>query len=134
VSEGQYVRAGATIAILRDTINNFDLRLDQAENALLQQNASIASTEANMNSSIDAARIALARARLAYDGASSRKNIQQLTLTTTNQRTIESYNILYKNYLSDLERQMTEMLYSGDKILGISPAFETANNAWEAYL
>jgi multidrug efflux pump subunit AcrA (membrane-fusion protein) len=134
VQEGQYIRAWSTVAIMRDTVNNFDLRLDQAENALLQQNASIASTEANMNSSIDAARIALARARLAYENANSRKNIQSLTLSTTNQRTVESYNILYKNYLSDLERQMTQMLYSGDKILGISPAFENANNSWEAYL
>jgi multidrug resistance efflux pump len=134
VKEGQYVRAGTTVAILRDTVNNFDLRLDQAENALLQQNASIASTEANMNTSIDAARIALARARLAYDNANSRKNIQSLTLTTTNQRTVESYNILYKNYLSDIERQMTQMLYSGDRILGITTNAEYANDPWEANL
>jgi hypothetical protein len=38
-------------------VNNYDLRLDQAENALLQQKASIATTEANMNTSIEAARI-----------------------------------------------------------------------------
>jgi hypothetical protein len=98
-------------------VNNYDLRLDQAENALLQQNANIATTEANMNTSIDAARVALARARLAYESVTSKKNIQSLTLSNTNQKTVESYNILYKNYLSDIERQMTQMLYSGDKIL-----------------
>jgi multidrug resistance efflux pump len=134
VKEGQYIRAWATIAILKDTVNNFDLRLDQAENALIQQNASIATTEANMNSSLDAARIALERARLGYESATSRKNIEQLTLTTTNLKTVESHTILYKNYLSDLERQMTQMLYSGDKILGVTTTFEWVNDTWEDYL
>lgn len=134
VKEWEYVKAGSTIAILRDTVNNYDLRLDQAENALLQQKASIATTEANMNTSIEAARIGLARARLAYDSATSRKNIQTLSLTTTNQKTVDSYNILYKNYLSDMDRLLTQMLYSADKILGITTNFEYSNDAWESYL
>ena len=134
VKEGEYVKAGSTIAILRDTVNNYDLRLDQAENALLQQKASIATTEANMNTSIEAARIWLARARLAYDSATSRKNIQALTLTNTNQKSVESYNIFYKNYLTDIDRQLTQMLYSGDKILGITTNFEYSNDAWETYI
>lgn len=134
IKEWEYVKAGATIAILRDTVNNYDLRLDQAENTLLQQNANIATTEANMNTSIEASRIALARAKLAYESATSKKNIQSLTLSSTNQKTVESYNILYKNYLSDIERQMTQMLYSGDKILGITTNFENSNDAWEPYL
>ncbi len=134
VREGQYIKPGATVALIRDTVNNYDLRLEQAENNLLQQNASIATTDANMNTSIDAARIALARARLAYENSISRKNIQLLTLSTTNLRTIDSYNVLYKNYLSDLERQMTQMLYAGDKILGITTNFEYSNDPWEPYL
>jgi hypothetical protein len=115
-------------------VNNYDLRLDQAENALLQQNATIATTEANMNTSIDASRIGLARAKLAFESATSRKNITSLSLSNTNQKTVESYNILYKNYLSDIERQLTQMLYSGDKILGITTNFEYSNDPWEAYL
>lgn len=134
VKEGEYVRAWATIAVLKDTVNNYDLRLDQAENALLQQNATIATTEANMNTSIDASRIGLARAKLAFESATSRKNITSLSLSNTNQKTVESYNILYKNYLSDIERQLTQMLYSGDKILGITTNFEYSNDPWEAYL
>lgn len=125
------MKAGTTIAILRDTVNNYDLRLDQAENAMAQQDASIATTEANMNNSVDAARIALERARLAYESATGRKNLTSLTLTTTDAKTVDSYNMIYRNYLTDLERQMTQMLYSGDKILGITSTFEHANDGWE---
>lgn len=134
VKEWQYVHAWAMIAILRDTVNNFDLRLDQAENALAQQSANIATTEANLNNSVEMARVALERARLAYESATGRKNITFLTTSTTNLKTLDAYNVLYKNYLADLERQMTQMLYSGDRILGISPVFENMNNSWEAYL
>jgi hypothetical protein len=115
-------------------VNNFDLRLDQAENMLVQQSASIATTEANMNQSIDAARIGYSRAKLTYESTISRKNITYDTLTTGNMKVLESHNVNYKNYLSDLERQMTQMLYSGDKILGITTNFEYANDPWEAYL
>lgn len=87
-----------------------------------------------MNTSIEASRIALSRARLAYESVVSKKNIQSLTLSNTNQKTLESYNILYKNYLSDIERQLTQMLYSGDKILGITSNFEYSNDPWETYI
>jgi multidrug resistance efflux pump len=134
IKEGQRVKAGSTIAILKDTVNNFDLRLDQAENNVTQQNASITSTEVNLTQWVDAARIGYSRAKLAYENTIGRKNIQYDALTNGNMKVLEAHNINYKNYLSDLERQLTQMLYSGDKILGITTNFEYANDPWESYL
>jgi hypothetical protein len=55
-------------------------------------------------------------------------------VVNTNKKTLESYNESYKTYLSDTERLMTQMLYEGDKILGITTNFEYSNDAWEPYL
>jgi multidrug resistance efflux pump len=134
VKEGQNVRAGTTIATLKDTINNYDLRLSQAENTLTAQEASINTTKINLEQGIENARIAYERAKQSYETLNGKNTLQDATLMNANSKTLDTYNTTYKSYLSDIERNLTQMLYSGDKILGISTNFEYANDSWEPYL
>jgi multidrug efflux pump subunit AcrA (membrane-fusion protein) len=134
VKEGQNVKAGTTIAVLKDTVNNFDIRLSQAENALAVQDASINTTKVNLSQAVDNARIWVDRARQAYDTLTAKNGIQYDSVVNTNGKTLDSYNQNYKSYLSDVERLMTQYLYEGDKILGMSTNFEYTNDGWEAYL
>jgi multidrug efflux pump subunit AcrA (membrane-fusion protein) len=134
VKEGQNVRAGTTIATLKDTINNYDLRLSQAENTLAVQEASINTTKINLEQGIENARIAYERAKQSYETLNGKNTLQDATLMNANSKTLDTYNTTYKSYLSDIERNLTQMLYSGDKILGISTNFEYANDSWEPYL
>ncbi|MBC7498816.1 HlyD family efflux transporter periplasmic adaptor subunit [Candidatus Gracilibacteria bacterium] len=134
VKEGQNVKAGAVIATLKDTQNNYDLRYSQAVNTLKVQNASIETTRINLLQSVDAARISYERARQAYETLTGKNALSYDTLVNTNSKTLDAYNESYKTYLSDAERIMTSMLYEADKILGITTNFEYANDAWEPYL
>ncbi|MBX9809025.1 biotin/lipoyl-binding protein [Candidatus Gracilibacteria bacterium] len=134
VKEGQSVKAGTVIATLKDTQNNYDLRYSQAQNTLKVQNANIDTTRINLEQSVDNARIAYERARQAYETLTGKNNLAYDTLVNTNSKTLDAYNESYKTYLSDAERIMTQMLYEGDKILGITTNFEYSNDSWEAYL
>ena len=134
VKEWQSVKAGALIATLKDTQNNYDLRYSQAQNTLKVQNASIETTRINLEQSVDNARIAYERAKQAYDTLTGKNSLSYDTLVNSNKKTIDAYDESYKTYLSDAERIMTQMLYEGDKILGITTNFEYANDGWEPYL
>ena len=134
IKEGQSVKAGAVIATLKDTQNNYDLKYSQALNTIKVQNASIDTTRINLEQSIDAARIAYERARQAYETLTGKNALSYDTLVNTNSKTLDGYNESYKTYFTDAERIMTQMLYEADKILGITTNFEFANDAWEPYL
>ena len=134
MKEGQSVKAGALIATLKDTQNNYDLRYSQAQNTLKVQNASIETTRINLEQSVDNARIAYERAKQAYDTLTGKNSLSYDTLVNANKKTIDAYDESYKTYLSDAERIMTQMLYEADKILGITTNFEYANDGWEPYL
>lgn len=61
------------------------------------------------------------------------KNALQLdTVVNTNGKTLDAYNQNYRSYISDLDRLMTQVLFDGDKILGISDYFKYPS--WESYL
>lgn len=128
------MNAGATIAVLKDTVNNFDIRLAQAENALSVQDTSIATTKINLDQSVQNAKIAYERAQQSYETLTSKNAIAYATTVNANAKTLDSYNENYKTYLADLDRIMTQSLYDGDKIIGASSTFEYANDAWEDYL
>lgn len=134
VKEWQSVKAGTVIATLKDTQNNYDLRYSQAKNTLKVQEASIETTRINLAQSVDNARIAFERANQAYETLTGKNELTYATIVNSNSKTIDAYNESYKTYLSDAERIMTQMLYEGDKILGITTNFEYANDAWEPYL
>jgi ABC-type transporter Mla subunit MlaD len=128
------VKAGATIAVLKDTVNNFDLRLAQAENTLKVQETAIETTKINLEQAVENARISYERAKKSLDTLTAKNGIIEATLMNTNGKTLDTYTLNYKSYLSDIEKNMTMMLYEGDKILGITTNFEYANDGWESYL
>lgn len=134
VKEWQRVKAGATIAVLKDTVNNFDLRLAQAENTLKVQETAIETTKINLEQAVENARISYERAKKSLDTLTAKNGIIEATLMNTNGKTLDTYTLNYKSYLSDIEKNMTMMLYEGDKILGITTNFEYANDGWESYL
>lgn len=134
IKEGQSVKAGSTLINIKDSLTNLDLRLEQAENTVEIQNASIETTKANLEISIESARVWLERAKQAYDTLKSRNDIQLDTLVNANSKTLDAYNGSYATYLADLDRNMTQMLYEGDKILWISPEFDSASDSWDPYL
>lgn len=132
VKEGQKVKAWSTIAVLKDTVNNFDLRLAQAENALSLQDASVTTTTVNLDQWVENAHIGLQRAKQAYQTLTDKNALQLDTVVNTDGKTLDAYNQNYRSYISDLDRLMTQVLFDGDKILGISDYFKYPS--WESYL
>jgi multidrug efflux pump subunit AcrA (membrane-fusion protein) len=134
VREWQSVKAWSTLINIKDSLTNLDLRLDQAENTVEMQTASIETSKANLEISVENARIWYERAKQAYDNLTSKNGLQYETLVNNNSKTLDAYNGSYATYLADLDRSMTQMLYEGDKILGISPEFDSASDSWDSYL
>ncbi len=132
VKEWQKVKAGATIAVLKDTVNNFDLRLAQAENALSIQDASVATSTINLDQWVANARIALDRAKQSYQTIADKNALQFDTVVNSDGKTLDTYNQNYRTYISDIDRLMTQELYDADKILAISEYFKYPS--WESYL
>ncbi len=134
VKEWQYVKAGALIASLKDTQTNYDLRLEQAENALVSQDASIKTTAINLGSALENARISYERAKQAYETLTSKNALQYDSVVNSNAKTLKTYNENFKTYLSDVEKNMTQILYEGDRILGMTTAFQYTVDGWKSYL
>lgn len=120
--------------MLKDTVNNFDLRLAQAENAITTQDATIEITRINLDQGVDNGRIALERAEQAYKTLTDKNAISYDMVVNTNGKTLDAYNQNYKTYITDTDRLMTQLMFEADKILGITSANEYANDGWESYL
>lgn len=134
VKEGQKVKAGSVLISLRDTTNNYDLRLSQAENALKTQEATITTTTINLNQGIENAKIGYERAKQALETLKGKNALVYDTAVVGNTKTLDAYNESYKTFTSDLERLMTQSLYDADKILGITTTYEYANDSFESFL
>jgi multidrug resistance efflux pump len=132
--EWQKVKAGTSIAVLKDTINNFDLRLAQAENAITTQDATIETTKINLDQSVENARIGLERARQSYESLKDKNSIQYDSVVNANGKTLDAYNQNYKSYLSDIDRLMTQTLHDADKLLGMTDAYDDIADDLEWYL
>lgn len=98
------------------------------------QDATIATTKLNLDQAVENARIGLERAQQSYDTLTDKNAIQYDTLVNSNGKTLDAYNQNYKSYISDVDRLMTQLLFEGDKILGITTTNEHANDNWEHYL
>lgn len=134
IKEWQVVKAGTSIISIKDSLTNLDLRLDQAENSVNIQKASLETTAANLEIAVQSARIWYERAKQWYESLLSKNNITYDALVKNNRRTLDAYNGSFASYLADLDRTLTQTLYEGDKILGISPDFDAASDWWDAYL
>ena len=132
VKEWQKVKAGATIAVLKDTVNNFDLRLAQAENALSIQDATVTMTTINLDQWVANARIGLDRAKQVSQTLTDKNSLQFDIVVNSNGKTLDAYNQNYRTYIWDIDRLMTQELYDADRILGISDYFKYPS--WESYL
>ncbi len=115
-------------------MNNFDLRLAQAENALTTQDATIETTRINLDQGIENSRIGLERAEQAYKTLMDKNAISYDTVVNTNGKTLDVYNQNYRTYITDTDRLITQLLFESDKILGITSANEYVNDGWESYL
>lgn len=87
-----------------------------------------------MESAVENARIAYERAKQAYETLTGKNALQYDTVVNANEKTLKGYNETFRTYLADAEKNMTALLYDGDKILGITTNYEYANDAWEPYL
>lgn len=134
VKEWSAVKAGAIIARLKDTLTNYDLQLAQAENTLKIQNASRETTRINLDQGVQNNRIAYERAQQTYDSLKNRTTLQYDLTVSGNKKTLDTYNENFRGYITELEKSMTQLLYEGDKILGITTVFQYSNDSWESYL
>lgn len=133
-NEGAHVNAGGKLISLKDTVTNADLALAQAKNSITLQDASTETTKVNLDQSVEAAETAYERALLTYNNLKSQTGLQYANTVKNNDQTLKAYNEAYGSYLSDAERLMTQLLHEGDKIIGMTSAFENSTRAWESYL
>lgn len=134
VKEGSTVKAWSIVARLKDTLTNYDLQLAQAENALKIQNTSRETTRINLDQWVQNSRIAYERAQQTYDSLKNRTTLQYDLTVSGNKKTLDAYNENFRGYITELEKSMTQLLYEGDKILGITTVFQYSNDSWESYL
>ncbi len=134
VKEGQKIRKWSKLISLKDTINSYDIRLAQAENALTIQDSSVESSRLSLDRAITETQIAYEQTKKSYDTLLAKNALIYDTLVNTNAKTLESYSENYRTYISGLDALMTNFLYEWDRILGITTNFEYVNDAWEPYL
>ncbi len=132
--EGQKIKKWTTLISLKDTVNSYDIRLAQAENALTIQDSNIASTRLSLDKAISDTQIAYEQAKKGYDLLLEKNKLIYDTLVNTNNKTLESYNENYKSYLIGVETLMNNFLYEWDKIMGMTSAFQYTVDGWKPYL
>lgn len=102
---------------LKDTINSYDIRLAQAQNALTTQDANIASTKISLNKAISDSQNAYDQAKRNYDTLVAKNPLAYDTLVNADQKTLDTLNANYQVYLADMEKNMDQILFESDKIL-----------------
>lgn len=134
VKEGTKIRRWMRLISLRDTVNSYDIRVAQAQNSVTIQDASIENTVLNLDRAIIDSQIAYEQAKRAYDTLLSKTALSYDTIVNTNQKTLDTLDSNYKLYLADIEKNLDQILYQSDQILGLSTVFENTNNNFEAQL
>ncbi|MBP6981515.1 HlyD family efflux transporter periplasmic adaptor subunit [Candidatus Gracilibacteria bacterium] len=134
VKEGQKITKGSLLVSLKDTVNSYDIRLAQAQNGLVTQDATLESTKISLDRAISDTQIAYEQAKRAYDTLTAKNPLAYDTLVNSNQKTLDNLDSTYQVFLADMEKNMDQILFESDKILGVSPQFEHTNDIFEAYL
>lgn len=134
VKEGTKIKKGMKMIALRDTVNSYDLRVAQAQNAISLQDANIENTKVNLDKMVSDANIAYEQAKRTYDTLISKTNLSYDTIVNANQKTFDTLDANYKIYLADIEKNLDQILYQSDQILGLSSTFENTNNNFESQL
>ena len=123
VKEGSSIKRGTRLISLRDTVNSYDIRVAQAQNSVSIQDAGIESTKLNLERSIFDSQIAYDQAKRTYD-----------TLVNSNQKTLDNIDTNYKNYLADVDKNLDQVIFESDRILGLSSNNEYTNDGFESLL
>ncbi len=134
VKEGTKIKRWTRLISLRDTINSYDIRVAQAQNSVDIQDASRENTLLGLDRSIIDSQIAYEQAKRTYDTLLSKTALSYDTIVNSNQKTLDTLDSNYKLYLADIEKNLDQVLYQSDQILGLSTVFENTNNNFEAQL
>ena len=134
VKEWSKIRSWNELISLRDTINSYDIRVAQAENGVVIQDASIENTKVNLDRSVVDSQIAYEQAKKNYDTIIAKTTLSYDTIVNSNQKTLDNLEANYKLYLADIEKNMDQILYESDKILGISFGNEHINDNFREQL
>ena len=134
VKEWTKIKKGMKLIWLRDTINSYDIRVAQAKNSVSLQDASIDTTKVNLDKAVVDTQIAYDQAKRTYDTLISKTGLSYDTIVNANQKTFDTLDANYKLYLADIEKNLDQVLYQSDQILGLSTVFENTNNNFESQL
>jgi multidrug resistance efflux pump len=134
VKEWSKIKRWTRLISLRDTVNSYDIRVAQAQNSVSIQDASTASTRVNLDRAVFDSQIAYEQAKRSYDTLISKTKLSYDTIVNSNTKTLDNLDANYKVYLADIEKNLDQILYESDKILGLSTVFENVNNNFESQL
>lgn len=134
VKEGSKIRRGTRLISLRDTVNSYDIRVAQAANSVSIQDASIESTKIGLDRAITDSQIAYEQAKRAYDTLIEKTTLSYDTIVNANQKALDNLDATYKTYLADIDKNMDQVLYESDRILGLSSNNEYTNDGFESLL
>jgi multidrug resistance efflux pump len=134
VKEWSKIKRGTRLISLRDTVNAYDLRVAQAQNGVSIQDAGIASTRVNLDRAIIDTEIAYEQAKRSYDTLLSKTRLSYDTIVNSNQKTLDTLEATYKTYLADIDRNLDQVIYESDRILGLSSNNEYINDWFESQL
>lgn len=115
-------------------MNSYDIRVAQAQNGVSLQDASIASTRVNLDRAVFDSNIAYDQAKRAYDTIISKTNLSYDTIVNSNQKTLDNLDATYKTYLADIDKNLDQVIYESDRILGLSSNNEYINDNFESQL
>ena len=149
---------------LSDTTANYNLRREQAVNGVKTVDVNIASTKITLDKAVSDAKNAMDRASSSYasikedsvkqlekaqrdankaivsaTGSDAQVTLEKLkldfeNLKKSNATTISNYQSTYTLSIADLKKLVENISFDADKILGLSDANRSANDAFEIYL
>jgi multidrug efflux pump subunit AcrA (membrane-fusion protein) len=164
LKEGATVKKGQVIASLSDTVANYALRYDQAQNGVRNAAVNAESTEIALNKAVADAETNLSRVQIDYDRTvadaakqleKAKRDTEKTTLSFTgsdsqtalakaeldyenlkksNAKTIENYAPTYRVAVSDFKKLVSSVLFDSDRLLGVSEQNRSYNDAFETYL
>lgn len=152
------------MVFLQDTTANYDIRLEQAQNALKNTEVSVESTKLQLDKTISDANFALSKARADLqmiqddsakklekaerdvnkslvtatgsdaDVALQKAELDYENLKASNIQTIKNFNASYTLSVNDLQKLMAKLLYQGDKTFGITEKFRNETATNRQYI
>jgi multidrug resistance efflux pump len=152
------------MVFLEDTTANYDIRLEQAQNALKNAEVSIESTKLQLDKTISDAQFALSKARADFqmmqdDSAKklekAERDVNKSLITATgsdakvtlekaeldyenlkasNIQTIKNLNATYDLSVNDLQKLLAKLLYQGDKTFGMTDKFRNETTTNRQYM